>query len=269
MVNNPEWFEGIITITVHGVRVGTMTIRQMQPAVSSENSTSASSAPGDATTARSLNARALVRGQFTDPDDARVEFKWSYDDAPYGLLDQKPIFAAVLGGLASTAIYSPYDSIRQIKTVSADAGESPSSYWCAFYVGVEKGHVPMTYTLVTRTWRDVAGYLMNEQNRFGALILDVLVSGTKVGYGLVSEKRSRLTLALTVGQIGFPRRFKIEIRHVIFSKEQRCGTSNRMSVVVFVGWIEKTVSHRQYLQRCKRHLYRTYLRAPETSCEQS
>ena len=187
MVNHPDWFEGVITMTVEGDQVGTMTIQTMHAGVDLNSNTATNATTGNFATARSLNARALVRGQYTDPHHHQFQLNWEYNSPPYGLMDQKIIFTAVLGGLADAAVHSPHESVLQINAISTGVGEGPPAYWCAFRIGIDYDRIPMTYSLVTRTLRDAAGYLMVEQNRFGDMSLDVLYGGRNIAYALVSK----------------------------------------------------------------------------------
>ena len=187
MVNRAGWFEGVIIMTLAGRQVGTMTIQKMHAGNSLDSNLSLDASAEKAATARSLKGRAIVQGSYTDAQDRRFQLKWEYGDSPFGLMDQKTIFTAVLGGLADAAVHSPQDSILQINAVGASAGEGPSAYRCVFRIGISIGQPPMMYALVTRTLRDIAGYLMVEQDRFGDLNTDILYDGRKVAHALVSK----------------------------------------------------------------------------------
>ena len=104
MVNHPDWFEGVITITVEGDQVGTMTIQTMHAGVDLNSTTATNATTGNFATARSLNARALVRGQYTDPHHHHFQLNWEYNSPPYGLMDQKIIFTTPwwIGGCSGT-----------------------------------------------------------------------------------------------------------------------------------------------------------------------
>lgn len=86
-----------------------------------------------------------------------------------------------------TQRYTVLTSVLQINATSTGVGEGPPAYWCAFRIGIDYDRIPMTYSLVTRTLRDVAGYLMVEQNRFGDMSLEVLYGGRNIAYALVSK----------------------------------------------------------------------------------
>lgn len=109
MVNHPGWFEGFITITVEGDQVGTMTIQTMHAGVDLNSTTATNATTGNFATARSLNARALVQGQYTDPHIINSSSIGSITVLLTDSWTRKIIFTTVLGGLADAAVHSPHE----------------------------------------------------------------------------------------------------------------------------------------------------------------
>ena len=188
MINRPEWFEGVIFLSVMGTAVGSISIFGVGTQGAALNSILTNDTANVAT-ARSLGAQKTVRGQYTDAEDSEILFDWSYESAPFGMLEPRAIFTAVLGGLADAAFYDPELRVNEVNARSAGIGQGPRAYWCNFHLSTGDGYGgPLTIHLVTKTFRDVVGYIMPAVNWYGEYEIDIWYQRKINAYASITKK---------------------------------------------------------------------------------
>lgn len=184
MADVPNWSEAIINLNIVGVLIGTISI--LGPSLGTTlNGTMATNTPSVATV-RSLEARAVIQGLYIDEEDPKFVLRWSHINEPSLRLEEKAIFTAVLGGLADAAVYSPGTEVNEFNAMSAGVGRGPPAYWCNFRISIGEG--PLTYYLVTKALRDVAGYVMPSANWYGVYAMDLWYQGWQNSYIEVSKR---------------------------------------------------------------------------------
>ena len=191
MIERSLWYEATIGLNVHGTVVGHIII--LGPQQGTALNSTAIIPSMDIATARSLGARRPVRGRCIDSEDRSMELDWKHDTESIGRMEEKAIYTAVLSGLADAALYDPSTSINEVNAMSAAVGQGPHNYWCNFHISVDAddGYPgPLTYYLVTKTFRDVASYIMPLANWYGEYNIDLYYRGKMNAYIEVAKRVS-------------------------------------------------------------------------------
>ena len=78
--------------------------------------------------------------------------------------------------LADAAFYDPSTPVNEVNAESDPRGPDPLDYSCNFHISVDldDGYPgPLTYYLVTKTFRDVAAYIMPQEQWYGEYEIDL------------------------------------------------------------------------------------------------
>ena len=188
MIERSWWYEASIGLNVHGTTVGYITILGLQQGATL-NSTAAIP-PAALAAARSLEARRPVRGQFYDREDPQFQLDWVHEIETSTEMVQEAIYIAVLSGLADAALYDPSSLINQVNALGPVVGQGPSAYRCNFHISIDPDDGfpgPLTYYLVTKTFRDVAGYIMTLANWYGEYDVDLYYQSASIAYAKVAK----------------------------------------------------------------------------------
>lgn len=168
------WYDTLISLKVHGIVVGYINIAgpQQRTAISGIAAVS----PAKAAAARSLEGPSLLRGRSVDPEDRFFQLQWTHQTESSSIMAQEAIYTAVLSGLADAAFYDPGTFVSEVNAESEVVGPSSLDYWCNFRISTDPddGYPgPLTYYLVTKTFRNVAGFIMPEAHWYGEYDLDL------------------------------------------------------------------------------------------------
>ena len=174
MIERSLWYNAVISLKVQGIVVGYISIAGPQQG-SALNGTAAVS-PAKAAAARSLEGPTLVRGQSFDPEDRAFQLEWTHQTEPSSMMAQEAIYTTVLRGLADAAFYDPATIVSEVNARSAAIGPGLLDYWCNFRISTDPddGYPgPLTYYLVTKSFRDIAGYIMPQARWYGEYDIDL------------------------------------------------------------------------------------------------
>ena len=188
MIERSWWYEASIGLNVHGTTVGYITILGLQQGAAL-NSTAAIP-PAAIAAARSLEARRPVAGLFCDREDPHFQLDWMHEIETSTEMVQEAIYTAVLSGLADAALYDPSSLTNQVNALGPVVGQGPSAYRCNFHISIDPDDGfpgPLTYYLVTKTFRDVAGYIMTLANWYGEYDVDLYYQSASIAYAKVAK----------------------------------------------------------------------------------
>ena len=174
MLARNEWYETVIILKVHGIIVGYISIAGPQRGTALNGTTAIP--PEEVATARSLEGPFPRRGRFSDPEDRTLQLAWTHQTEPISRMVQDAIYTAVLRGLANAAFYDPATLVNEVNAESVHRGPDPLDYSCNFQISVDldDGYPgPLTYYLVTKTFRDVAAYIMPQEQWYGEYEIDL------------------------------------------------------------------------------------------------
>ena len=189
MIERFWWYEAIIGLKVHGTIVGYISILGPQQGTALNSTAAIPSA--DIAVTRSLEARRQVGGQCLDPEDRSFLLHWTHETETSSEMAQETIYTAVLSGLADAALHDPSTLTNQVNAMSAVVGQSPSDYSCNFHMSVDPGDGypgPLTYYLVTKTFRDVAVYIIRLADWYGEYDIDLYYQGKRLAYVEVAKR---------------------------------------------------------------------------------
>lgn len=189
MIERSWWYEAIIGLDVHGTVVGHIIILGPQQGTALNSTAAIPSA--DIAAARSLEARRPVAGRCLDPEDPSFQLDWTHETESSSSMAQEAIYTAVLSGLADAALYDPGTLTNEVNAMGPIVGQGPSAYWCNFHISIDPydGYPgPLTYYLVTKTFRDVADYIMPLANWYGEYDIDLYYQEKMIAYVEVAKK---------------------------------------------------------------------------------
>lgn len=189
MIEHSWWYDAVISLKVHGVVVGYISILGPQQGTALNGTAAIPTA--EVAAARSLETPRVVRGRSFDPEDRSIQLEWTHQTEPSTNMAQEAIYTAVLGGLADAAVYDPATLISEVNATSATVGTGPSDYWCNFRISIDPddGYPgPLTYYLVTKIFRDVAGYIMPEVQWFGEYDIELYYQQKLTAYVEVTKR---------------------------------------------------------------------------------
>ena len=191
MIERSWWYEAIIDLKVHGTVVGYIIIVGPQQGTALNSTTAIPSA--NIAAARSLEARRPVTGRCLDPQDQSFQLDWVHQNEPSSEMVQEAVFTAVLSGLADAALYDPGALANEVNAMGTLVGQGSSAYRCNFHISVDPddGYPgPLTYYLVTKTFRDVSSYIMPLASWYGEYDIDLYYLGELIAYAKVAKKIS-------------------------------------------------------------------------------
>ena len=174
MIERSWWYEALIGLKVHGIVVGYISI--LAPQQGTALNGTAAIPLAEVAAARSLEGPTLVRGRYFEPEDRSFQLEWTHQTEPSSTMAQEAIYTAVLSGLADAAFYDPATLVSEVNAESVTVGPDPLDYWCNFRISIDPddGYPgPLTYYLVTKTFRDVAGYIMPQAQWYGEYDIDL------------------------------------------------------------------------------------------------
>ncbi len=189
MIQRSLWYEAIISLKVHGTVVGYISILGPQRGTALNSTAAIPSA--DIAAARSLEARRPIAGRSLDPEDPSFQLDWTHETELSSRMAQEVIYTAVLSGLADAALYDPNTLTNEVNAMNPVVGQGPSAYRCNFHISIDPddGYPgPLTYYLVTKTFRDVAGYIMPLANWYGEYDIDLYYQGKRIAYVEVAKR---------------------------------------------------------------------------------
>ena len=188
MIERSWWCEATIGLNVHGTVVGYITI--LGPQQGAALNSTAAIPPAAIAAARSLEARRTVGGRCLDREDPFFQLDWTHETETSTRMEQEAIYTAVLSGLADAALYDPSSVTTEVNALGPVVGQGPSAYRCNFHISIDPhdGYPgPLTYYLVTKTFRDVAGYIMTLANWYGEYTVDLYYQGALIAYAEVAK----------------------------------------------------------------------------------
>ena len=191
MTEQSLWYEAIIGLKVQGTVVGYITILGPQRGTALNSTAALPSA--DIAAARSLEARRPVGGRCLDPEDQSFQLDWTHGSEASSRMAQEAVYTAVISGLADAALYDPSTLTNEVNAMSPVIKQGPSAYRCNFHISIDPddGYPgPLTYYLVTKTLRDVAGYIMPLANWYGEYDIDLYYQGKMIAYVEVAKRIS-------------------------------------------------------------------------------
>ncbi|KAK0510999.1 hypothetical protein JMJ35_006551 [Cladonia borealis] len=188
MIERSWWCEAIIGLNVHGTIVGYITI--LGPQQGAALNSTAAIPPAAIAAARSLEARSRVGGRCLDREDPFFQLDWTHETESSTGMAQEAIYTAVLSGLADAALHDPGSLTTEVNAMGPVVGQGPSAYRCDFHISIDPDdgyQGPLTYYLVTKTFRDVAGYIMTLANWYGEYTIDLYYQGQLIAYAEVAK----------------------------------------------------------------------------------
>ena len=188
MIERSWWYEALIGLRVHGIYVGYISI--IAPQQGRALNSTAAIPTAEVAAARSVEVSRPVRGRFHDREDLSFRLEWTHQTEPSTLMAQRAIYTAVLSGLAEAAFYDPATVTSEVSAVTIAIGPYPLDHWCKFRISIDPddGYLgPLTYYLVTKTFRDVAGYIMPQAQWYGEYDIDLYYEQKLTAYVEVTK----------------------------------------------------------------------------------
>ena len=188
MIERSLWYEASIGLNVHGTVVGYITM--LGPQQGAALNSTAAIPPAAIAAARSLEARRPSGGLFYDREDPHFQLDWTHEIETSTEMVEEAIYTAVLSGLADAALYDPSSLTTEVNALGPVVGEGPSAYRCNFHISIDPHDGfpgPLTYYLVTKTFRDVAGYIMPLAIWYGEYEIDLYYQVAPIAYAKVAK----------------------------------------------------------------------------------
>lgn len=191
MIERSWWYEALVGLRVHGIIIGYISI--LAPQQGTALNGTAAIPPAEVAAARSLGGPSLVRGRYFDPEDRSFQLEWTHQTELSSIMAQEAIYTAVLSGLADAAFYDPATLVSEVNAESAAVRPRPLDYWCNFRISInpDDGYPgPLTYYLVTMTFRDAAGYVMPQARWYGEYDIDLYYQQKLNAYVEVTKRET-------------------------------------------------------------------------------